>query len=142
MNNLLKASLLALPLLAVPTRAQAWCCWDWLPLKIDHGFEIRSSWHFNLGGCSSPCAGPWYSYWPYEAHFQVGAPVGGWGCNYGGLGCNYPYWPASGGVAGSISYGTPVMAAQQPAMPSQAQPAAGFQPAGYYSQTPSYWYGR
>lgn len=34
------------------------------------------------GGCAGQC-GPWYQYWPQEAHFQVPAPTG------------YPYWPTA-----------------------------------------------
>ena len=41
----------------------------------------------NCGGCGScgGCGGangPWYTYWPLEAHFQTPAPTG------------YPYWPS------------------------------------------------
>jgi hypothetical protein len=152
MNHLLKISLLIVPLLAVPSRAHA-TCWDWLPLKIDHGFEwsIRSHWHFNLGGCggcgSGGCqGGPWYSYWPYEAHFQTGAPVDG---------C-YPYWGGNSfgaAVGGAVAYPggstTPQQTAPAPTTPQQTppapqplQPSASFQPAGYYGQAPGYGFGR
>lgn len=32
-------------------------------------------------GCRT-CLGPWYQYWPYEAHFVTPAPTG------------FPYWPS------------------------------------------------
>jgi hypothetical protein len=35
----------------------------------------------SCGGCGG-CNGPWYTYWPLEAHFQTPAPTG------------YPYWPS------------------------------------------------
>ena len=52
MKKLILASLLALPLLAMPSKAQAW-------------------WHCNPLFC-----GPWYVYWPLEAQFTVPAPTG------------------------------------------------------------------
>jgi hypothetical protein len=79
-------------------------------------------------GCGGGCqAGPWYSYWPYEAHFQAPAPTG----------C-YPYW-------GGAAYGAPV-AGQAPATPAATPPAtikqSGFETISFGNEAPSYWYGR
>jgi hypothetical protein len=51
MKKLILAGLLVLPLLALPSRAQAW-------------------------GCHRAFCGPWYVYWPMEANFAVPAPTG------------------------------------------------------------------
>jgi hypothetical protein len=115
MKAILRACLLALPLLAAPTLAHAWCC---CPTHIDAGI----SGHLNCcPGCCGTQLGPWYSYFPYNAHFQTPAPVGGW-----------PYWPTGApasippnGILTDTSTGTPVV-----------------QPAGYYGAAPTYWYGR
>jgi hypothetical protein len=73
------------------------------------------------GGCA-PLA-PWYTYWPYEAHFQSPAPLG-----------HYPYWPTQFGSGG------PTMHMPTP-QGSAGMAPSGFVPAGY-SQAPSYWYAR
>jgi hypothetical protein len=134
MKNLLYITLLALPLLLVPSRAHAGgCCVG--PATLDFGF----SWHYNFK-CGSKCqAGPWYTYWPYEAHFAAAAPVGG-PC--------YPGWPGAGAMgsmgapAGPMG-GHPVA---QPMTPMPSTPSipstAGLQPTGYSAQVPAYWYGR
>lgn len=114
------------------------------------------------GGCNQSGGGggyaaPWYSYWPFDAHFMTPAPTG------------YPGYPSqmgpmmNGGGGPPCVYGAPVMNPSmynQPAMamygygpppPSYALPApaptpytpASVQPCGYTpSQVPSYWYGR
>jgi hypothetical protein len=97
-------------------------------------------------GCQ---AGPWYSYWPYEAHFQSPAPQ------------PYPYYPppqtlppypgytgpqpAPGSGSGS---GVPPGSGSAPGSGSGSQttgPAA-FQQSAYYggqqNVVPSYWYQR
>src|SRR5437588_11366 len=74
MKKLLVACLPAL-VLALPSQAFAWG-------NGGFGFCVG---HFNFGfhyADPLPQAGPWYSYWPYEAHFINPAPTG------------YPYWPA------------------------------------------------
>src|SRR5947209_5115941 len=72
------AALLGLPVLASPV--QAGCCCFTVP-----GFKVNWCCHFQCCpcGCGQPGqAGPWYLYWPLEAHFQTPAP------------CSYPFWPA------------------------------------------------
>ena len=148
MKKLLAAALLALPLLAAPARA--------------HGLKIM--WQINNGPPIQ--LGPWYQYWPLEAHFQVPAP------------CSYPYWPPPMTLPGAVpplgaAAGGPAPApvppptqvapppvpvapppAPVPPGPAQLPPpeprilgpanfhAPAYQPVGYYQQVPSYWYGR
>jgi hypothetical protein len=100
MKKLILAGLLVLPLLALPARAQAWgCCGcGHHPWSADVG--VNFYWHSQPPPAQ---CGPWYLYWPMEAHFQVPAPTG------------YPYWPSAmslpgmtpGGAAG---YGAPMQA--------------------------------
>jgi hypothetical protein len=159
MKRIFGVAMLALPLLA--GSAQATNGW---PFNIQAGgsFYIKGG-----PGPAYPQAGPWYLYWPLEAHFVAPAPTG------------YPYWPSPQGLP-NISIGgptcppgvpvapppvaaapppvvtTPAPAAQpapQPA-PQAAPPAAPqlqlppyLQPTSYYptgtsGQPPSYWYDR
>jgi hypothetical protein len=67
MKKLLWAAALALPLLALPAEAKAWYIGN---TEVDAGAKI---W-FNVYQYGKPVAGPWYMYWPYEAHFMVPAP--------------------------------------------------------------------
>jgi hypothetical protein len=68
MKKLFWACALALPLLALPAEAKAtWCFGNY---QVDTGAKV---W-FNVYQYGKPVAGPWYLYWPYEAHFQVAAP--------------------------------------------------------------------
>jgi hypothetical protein len=105
MKKLILAGLLVLPLLALPSRAQAsGCCGCWHhPWSADVG--VNFYWH-----CQPPPAqcGPWYLYWPMEAHFQVPAPTG------------YPYWPSPMSLPGMAPGGAPAYGA-----PMQA-PAYGY----------------
>ena len=79
--------------------------------------------------CGHRCLGPWYSYWPLEAHFQTPAPTG------------YPYWPSPMGMGGMQpqlpAYGHHHGGAPQamPMLPGMHQQM------GYFQQAPSYWYG-
>lgn len=85
-------------------------------------------------------AGPWYLYWPLEAHFNVPAPTG------------YPYWPSpmalpgmggAAGMGGPAPVGPALTPTPIPAAPTPAEPPlspSAFQPARY--SVPTYWYGR
>jgi hypothetical protein len=90
-----------------------------------------------LPGCHHNCGwggnvtgpvGPWYLYWPLEAHFNAPAMP------------QYPYWPSPMGLAPGASIGGPAAAA---GMMGGGGPAnfhgGGMQQVGY---VPSYWYGR
>jgi hypothetical protein len=135
-------ALLALPLLASSVRAGD-CC---LPFNFKFGVGAHLSICPNHCGCPQQC-GPWYLYWPLEAHFQVPAMP------------QYPYWPSPMGLAPGVAIPGPATAG--PAMgccppqggppiayapPAATQPANFHAPAvqavGYYQQVPSYWYGR
>jgi hypothetical protein len=101
------------------------------------------------GGGGGAGAGPWYQYWPMEAHFQTPAPVGfpygpspmglpGMG-GYGGGG--YDGGHAGYGAGASGGHDAPA-ATQETTRRPAPRPQAPFQPVGYYYQAPSYWYGR
>lgn len=117
MKRILQAGLFVLAALALPASAYAYGC----PL-------------FPNFGSSRPCTiqlGPWYLYYPYEAHFQMPAPVG-----------PFPNWQAGAAMPGGApSYASPAETPWQPPMPQpMVQPTSFVQPAGY-QQPPSYWYG-
>jgi hypothetical protein len=111
------------------------------------------------GGQGAPQLGPWYLYWPLEAHFQTPAPPA------------YPYWPQGGAaqaaaagnyaVPAPYGYGPPVPGGfvpgavpvvPRPMLPPQPVPSSYAPPgpanfhapqitqAGY--NVPYYWYGR
>src|SRR5262249_39693265 len=80
MKPLLRAGLLVVALLAVPSLAHAWTC---PPGQINFGINAHCNPFVGDASMTIPL-GPWYTYWPYNAHFQTPAPVGGW-----------PYWPTS-----------------------------------------------
>ncbi len=78
MRRIMCASLFALPLLllAQPPRAAANGPW---PYKVEAGANA----YFRVYKYPQQQAqlGPWYMYWPLEAHFQMQAPAA------------YPNWP-------------------------------------------------
>ena len=104
MKKLALAALLGLIVMAVSdSKASAW---GWQPSCGSHQCS-PGGWTFQFAGCSinigvkgagyvgcdgcccgCPTLGPWYLYWPYEAHFNAPAPVPGSG---GG----FPYWPTA-----------------------------------------------
>jgi hypothetical protein len=70
MKKLLWACALALPLFALPSEAKAF------GLGIfDHQVDVGCNVYCNVKPFNllMPQAGPWYLYWPYEAHFQSSA---------------------------------------------------------------------
>jgi len=81
-----------------------------------------------MGGPNMVPAGPWYSYYPYQAHFQTPAPTG------------YPYWPGPQSSGPSPLFGGNYY--QNPNMNQgfSNYPVAPVQPCSY--QAPSYWYGQ
>jgi hypothetical protein len=142
-------ALLALPLLALPVHAGDDPFAPSLPWKVDCGanFHFKVLTQENGWGCA---LGPWYNYWPLEAHFQTPALP------------QYPFWPAPqalvpGGTAATIPfppcppqaipYAAP--AAASPAPVSTPRGAATFKPVGYdasgyyvYPPAAPWWYGR
>src|SRR5262245_28477145 len=142
MKKTLWAAALLAAVLALPGAARA------------HGYgrvEAGASVHLQfLPNAAGQQLGPWYLYWPLEAHFQPVAPIA------------YPYYPQTmalpptfgtapgGGLPGGYpaygppAHGAPGHAAPAPApAPSTPMKSASFQPVGYFpQQVPSYWYGR
>jgi hypothetical protein len=98
MKKLILAGLLVLPLLALPARAQAWGCCGHHPWSADVG--VNFYWHSQPPPAQ---CGPWYLYWPMEAHFQVPAPTG------------YPYWPSPMSLPGMTPGGAGGYSAPMPA---------------------------
>jgi hypothetical protein len=129
MKAFTRACLVALPFLALPSLAQAW---GMPPCKIDAGINA----HLN-GYCGNIClcpqAGPWYSYFPYDAYFQTPAPVGGW-----------PFWPtnAAPAIPPGVQNGSDDKSNNSNGPQSMFYQRPGVQPAGYGAPAPSYWYGR
>jgi hypothetical protein len=123
MRAFLRACLVALPLLAAPSLAQAWTC---PPVKIDAGVNAYCNAYIGNWGMGAQL-GPWYTYWPYNAHFQSPAPVGGW-----------PFWPTS---ASAVPHYGAIPSNQIPKTQPTYFQGGGVQPIGYSGQAPSYWYG-
>lgn len=128
MKKILTATLLCLPLLAASARAN---CLG--PVNVNTG---ANAWcNINIGGCCPGCgkcpSSPWYTYWPYQAYFQVPAPIGGY---------PFPWWTSPKPPPVPVSPGIPPAAVQgssyKPETPAPVQPAS------YYQPAPSYWYGR
>ncbi len=117
-------ALLILPFAAGAANAQGW------PFNVQAGgsFYIKGG-----PGPSWPQAGPWYLYWPLEAHFCTPAPTG------------YPYWPSPQGIP-AMTYNTgayapaPVAAYPQTAPALQPAPAPQPKPQTSSSTTPSLLY--
>jgi hypothetical protein len=142
MKKFLAALIVSVALPAAACHAHDNCLSFGTSGTISYGFRIKvcGCLHWNPCGCAPSCcgtgcggggygAGPWYSYWPLEAHFQVPAPTG------------FPYWPSP--------MDSSVLPQQLPAYgyrPGAAPQAAPMMPGthqqiGYYQQAPSYWYG-
>jgi hypothetical protein len=127
MKKLVFAALLMLPLFAVSAHAQ--CCGGG-QFRLNVGVNVN--WCYSPAGCcpgtgcgfggAGPAGvsqlGPWYEYWPMEAHFQTPAPTG------------YPYWPAPLTLPPNAGVGAPA--------PGNFMPAS-LQPSGYGAPPPSYW---
>lgn len=125
------AALVALPFLAAPALAGG-AGGGVLNFGFGANFTFFGNYAGSCGGGCGPCGpggcgpgggpaqlGPWYMYWPMEAHFQTPAPTG------------YPYWPAAQTLPNGAG-----------AVNRDVAPAYYLQPASYSSGVPSYWYGR
>jgi hypothetical protein len=149
MNKFILAALLALPLAALSqSRAAAGgdccchsCCSPTICCNVGFKFKCWCSCSCCCDDCGcNPCGGggcgPWYAYWPYNAHFQTPAPTG------------YPGWPSGQGAmmygsSCAYNYGPPSPAMALPAPAPMPYSAPTIQPCGYVpAQVPSYWYGR
>ncbi len=129
MKKLLACCLLTLPFVALPS--QAWAGnYNVGPWSVDAGV----TYHLNVlhngqkfgwanSGPDYSLAGPWYLYWPYDAHFQTQAPM------------PFPYWPTA--------HTAPAASVQ--AVKTSTNANSAYQTVGYYyypRTTPNYWYGR
>jgi hypothetical protein len=146
MKKCFGVALLALPLLVAPARADDPFA-PGLPFRVETGgnfyfrvYNRQNGWGAQLG--------PWYSYWPLDAHYQTPALPA------------YPFWPAPqavvpGGTTSAIpapycppAVPTPAPAAATPPPTAPARPAyfrpVGYDPAGFYAypQGLPWWYGR
>jgi hypothetical protein len=132
MSRLLWAGLLALPLFVLPSRSEAagfgsnYCMGFGLPaLRVDWSLRWKLC---DPCGCNPALyAAPWYLYYPYDAHFQVQAPLG-----------HYPYWPPAMSPEGPFQ--TAWGAGCCPGGCPGGQAPMPYQPVGYYPQ-PGYGYG-
>ena len=126
MRKLFGAALLALSLLPGAASAHGFSgcggclCWNWPQFKI----HAKCNFCFNISSCcpgGGAQLGPWYNYWPLEAHFQTPAFP------------NYPYWPSPQTLPGDAA-----------ALAGAGSPAPfdiGGPPTGFSGQAPSYWGG-
>ncbi len=117
MKKLVFAALAAVPLFAVSVRAEGCGGCFFQPFRVNVGLNFSVSPYYPGGGAVSQL-GPWYQYWPMEAHFQTPAPTG------------YPYWPAPLTLPPNAGVGGPA--------PANFMPAS-LQPSGYGAPPPSYW---
>jgi hypothetical protein len=130
MKKFFLAAMLVLPLLAAPARADG-CLF---PFHVEGGVNanFRINCGSNYGGGYQ--LGPWYHYWPLEAHFVTPAPTG------------FPYWPPPQAL---MPPPNPVLPPPQP----KPNPGPDVKPVGYYyapyqtyqpsiryGPAPSYWY--
>jgi hypothetical protein len=113
MKRIVRAALPVLVLLAAASPAWA-AGWDGtFPYKIDAGANIYLKVYKYPQ--TKQQLGPWYLYWPLEAHFQEQAPLGG-----------YPMWAPPYSLPPTFHAPTPTQIQQfQPPAPSHLP---GFQP--------------
>lgn len=127
MKKIVRTFLLALPFLihASPARADG-------PLFCTCDFYRRLCDKFHAAYCEAypvaghgPSVGPWYTYWPYDAHFQTPAHP------------SFPYWPAP--------MTSPIQPGHGPHPGYYGQPVyrqpAGYPTIGTYAYPPNYWQG-
>lgn len=69
MKKLLLTALILGGCILIPNRASAW---GWGKYKIEAGAFFRA---YPIGYAQPYQLGPWYNYWPLEAHFQQPAPL-------------------------------------------------------------------
>jgi hypothetical protein len=100
-------------------RADGWFPFCLPPYRVEAGINA----YFRVVPLDQPALAPWYTYWPYEAHFQTMTPPG-----------QYPYWPGQSFVPDGGS--APTMHMPTPSPTSDLGGPTG------YTQAPNYWYGR
>jgi hypothetical protein len=137
MNKRIAIALLALPLCAAVARANNTLCIS-MP-SCAYRVEAGANVHFRILPLEPNASqlGPWYLYWPMEAHFVTPAPIG------------YPYWPSPMTLP-NMALGGPGSPAVPPHLPGPAvvpaipqppaPPAPALRPAS--CSVPAYWYDR
>jgi hypothetical protein len=142
MQKRLWTALLAVPLFAVPAQAQYPGNNHFVmpPTHLNGGLTLN----FNLfAGGGQTQLGPWYQYWPYDAHFQLPPPLGQSmpGPSFMTLPPQMMGNPNPGPAPG---WTPPAPTPLPPGGSSGATQRTSFQPVGYYyyGSAPSYWYGR
>ena len=125
----LGATCLALALSPATASAQ---CRGFGTLRIETGGSlyfrvVRCDMHGQpVDGCGTDSQrGPWYSYFPQDAHSQIQSAGA------------YPHWPAQWPPPP-----TPVPPPARPPARQTAEPPLSSLPASYYRMAPSYWYGQ
>ena len=70
MKKVYLAALLALPMFAVAAQADG--CWfpQRIDARVDFHFKVQGPGDYQVGQL-----GPWYLYWPMEAHFQTPSTI-------------------------------------------------------------------
>ena len=138
MKRMMWMAVLAVPLAAAPAQAQLFQQTAVPPMNLNGGLTLN----FNLfAGGGQTQLGPWYRYWPHEAHFMVPPPLG-----HGTAGPSFMTLPPDMGpqiAPPQQPWTPPAPTPVRPGQPGGTQPSS-FQPVGYFSttQAPSYWYGR
>ena len=143
MRKIYIAALLVLPAVAGTASADCGPCGG----CCNFGFGLPAV-RFNVAGrvtlgCCPPGGGPgggvqlgpWYHYWPLDAHFITPAPTG------------YPYWPQPQALPPNPVLPPPVPDPKPDVKPVGYSPYAypysyQYAPSIYYGQAPSYWYSR
>lgn len=143
MRTTLGICLLSLTFASVPTTIRA----DGIPrVKVDAGIKARFNVRFYDPQAEAARLHPWYTYFPYEAHFQSPSPFGsqnGFFPNLpgrmvpGAWGKQQPTGSGSGTNSGSGS-GNEGNATNSSTSGYRPSHSMSYQ----YSQVPSYWYGR
>jgi hypothetical protein len=135
MKKLFIAAVLVLPIVAMPARA------DGCILPFRGNASLTFQWNISGGagaGSHYYQLGPWYHYWPLEAHFVTPAPTG------------YPYWPPP---QAPMPPANPLLPPPQPKPDVKPNAGPDVRPVGYYyspyqtvpptirsGPAPSYWY--
>ena len=95
MKRLIVAAVLALGLAAGSVSANGWG-----PGSASASVGVNAQWGQGGGGGQAPgVLGPWYLYWPFEAHFATPAHP------------QFPYWPSAQTLPG----GQPAVVQPSPA---------------------------
>jgi hypothetical protein len=156
MRRIFGLALLTLPLLAGAARADGpggpGGVFSWFPYKVEAGANAYLRVYSYDKCCTAGCRGPWYLYWPLEAHFITPANP------------HFPFWPSPQTLPPkAAANGAPAVPPPQQEKPGEGKPAQpdqgpdikptsyqlGYRPGYplpaaplYQGPAPSYWYDR